>query len=376
MKREDKRWDLKPNKIQSVMLGIIVAGLFFLFVAEFFGSYLTVEIKTILFHLSSSLLILGIVIFAFEVYLRNDSLDKVERIFSEQISSLNKKIDTYVVNRDTLLKMASENGIEEIFSQRSEANNRMIESFKKINDDKHLPLIIDLLGISLKDFVRQDSKLSESFNAAIESLDDHATAKKWSMKPGPLRTETQEGAKYDALIRIMVLYPYSKTAVLRICREEASYGIICSKDKGKNEETITATRLYSDVKNTLQHFYEYFKTHPTLPKNVKVEVRLCTFNPMVYAVRINNQIFQESYHLGKIDGDRYIGGKSLILLYNSGMQFNILTNHFNHLWDHPTTIKFEDAINPPDTVNQKPLDIKKPKDLKKEYQEAIIKFSI
>jgi hypothetical protein len=374
------RWDLRPNKIQGAMLGIIIAALVFLAVGIIYGNQIGEFARTVLLHLSSSLLILGVVIFAFEVYLRNDSLDKVENIFSDQIAKVNDKIDVYIINRDHLLKMASENGIIDIFSKRASANNRMVKEFNTLIKEKKLPVRVDLLGISLKDFVRPEGgyaeeSLAASFRAVIDSLGGDDFKKTWSLRPGPIRTEEQKKTPYDALIRILILYPFSKTAVLRVCREEASYGVICSREEGKNEETISTTRLYHDVTNTLKSFYEYYQAQKTYT-NVNIEVRLCTFNPMIYSVRINDLLFKESYHLGKIANEDYIGGKSLILLYNSGVQSKIITNHFDHLWDHPATIKFRDAINWEEIENKEPLRIKKPRELAAEYQNAIREYSI
>jgi hypothetical protein len=324
----------------------------------------------VLVHVGITLLIFSAVVIIFEVGFRTEANNEIKTLFKEN----QEKILGYVKS----IQHFKDTGIQAVFPQRNAANEDIFYHFEslktKIQDKK--PVTIDILGITLKDFTMG------KYQTVFEDL---ITAAK----------NAKNGSQIIQ-IRVLFLYPYSNSAIIRSIREQINFekndDYLKKRERKENyvKNYEKDSELYRDANKSI-------KTMITLLKNfmdnntgitvnacntVSFEVKLCTLNPMMHIIRIDDEMFIEPYHLGVIhvdsgmDMQRRAGKMAipqimLIKLENSNL-FKVFCDHFNFLWADESSIPLPDLFEISLYDDCQDLDSISPKELNEHILEKIV----
>lgn len=308
----------------------------------------------ILSHIGIAFIELVFVLLIFEIILRSEGISKIRRIFDNQIEKLVEQ-NNITSKQFSILQVAKESKLDNLYLRR----NGLKRDFKQIfalnyfnqlakkNNQKTVE--IDMLGICLRDFFNDNGIFKEEIDPFWDSLT--------SFKPG--NNEVQ-----NIKIRIMILYPYSNVAIIRMIREyfkrHESESKIDPNDQNETNRTVYRKeeikgllenihdqRLYKESRETvnrLRILNEKFKGN----ENIEFLVRICTLNPMNYILRFNNILFIEPYHFGfDTVKNEIISGKVVISAFKNGDKgdvFDLFKDHFEFLWKDKTTIDFNELI--------------------------------
>lgn len=84
-----------------------------------------------------------------------------------------------------------------------------------------------------------------------------------------------------------------------------------------------------------------------IKKDIKIEVKLSSFDPISFIIATDNSLFTEQYHFGRARCMEYtttcIGGHLPILQYkNSSKGYDILMSHFDYVWTHENVKEITD----------------------------------
>lgn len=299
---------------------------FILIVLSYFLA--TIFPSSLLEHISITLTVLLCVVLIFEVILRKDTLKMVEEKFTEIIKDIQ-------IKSDKILEAANEANIEAIYSNRTVASTEISTYFdlmKLKTTSCNNKIKIDLLGICLRDFFKDGFPHKETVSTFFNS---------------------KNLAKEDLSIRIMILYPYSNDAVIRMIKEKQR----CHESPNHKESVfdiinkISSQRLMGDSQLSMQGIWEIYSK---IREKEKFQVKVCTISPTHYILRFNDKMFVESYHLGCDKKTNEItSGKIFMTCFSARPQinenrttFHYLADYFEALWNDETTLEMTDIIDP------------------------------
>lgn len=279
-----------------------------------------------------------------EVENLNNSIKELNSSIKEQMSFFSKeilKLELYIhdtLNRFETLKNLEKGNILAIFPNRSDSKES-VESTMNVNKLRNYALKnnikslnIDFLGITLRDFT--DSHSGIHYQHMMNFV------QKWK--------ESKFDDDFSVNFRILFLYPYSNSALVRTIREEFERDGIKeynSKQVGDFLKSLeSGSRLYKDSSISLRQFCKWRRElEPN--KNILFNLRLCTINPMVHLLKFNNEMYIEPYHLGmELKEKKKTSAQTLMIKVTEGDIYNIFDDHFNYLWNHKTTLKVENIV--------------------------------
>ncbi|MCP3918626.1 MAG: nucleotide-binding protein, partial [bacterium] len=163
-------------------------------------------------------------------------------------------------------------------------------------------------------------------------------------------------------IRLLLGYPYSAASQLRM-QAEASRKRCAVDDPTWNrgldfiehvdDETFKGSRLFRKLKSTLHSFYEWMnelgENHVLRQHPNRIDLRLSTVSPMVCGLRVNDQLFCDSYVLGKEKRFEAQCSNAVLPLVGVNREdapraFALFCDHFRYIWECDTTLDAPDAI--------------------------------
>lgn len=348
-------------------------------------------------HISISLFVIGAVALIFDLLLRKESKSLTELMFHDQITELNKaikdidtkvdssinefnknvkvamgaidgKIDNLgsiiddIKDKSDLIRVAQESKISAIFKDRYSATEELRRKLTCKNQlDLHNrysnnQISIDLLGIHLRDYF--------------------GTKGIFRVETGDFLSLLRRTDDFTIKIRILFLYPYCNTLVVRMIREECERkGITEYKDEAIRDvlRNIKITRIYPDSVATLQTLWEESNKFSELKNdNISFNVKLCTLNPMIYSLKFNDELYAEPYHYGfdKRKGE-IISGKVLFIKLSGGQMSNLFQNHFDFLWNEQTTLSLKDVVEYDKSIKKPVIDFTTPDKLRDDLRKKI-----
>ncbi len=239
-------------------------------------------------------------------FVKEDVADKLDDLGTD----IGTQTQRLIGISDSLLAMDTA-GISRIYAKRNEASEQII---RDIQDPKISQL--DIIGISLNDFLREDDK---EFHALWKIIKEYIT--------NPMSHE------HKLTIRILIVDPNCYGAYLRSKGELRGTGSL-------------PERLVTDAKTAATHLIQLAKINQDkmgsekldeLKNGVSFEFRLYQLPPSLFLIRTNNTSYIQPYYFWATrDADA-----SMPLFrcdYNSDQRPALLhdgmKHHFDHIWEH------------------------------------------
>lgn len=165
---------------------------------------------------------------------------------------------------------------------------------------------------------------------------------------------------YFIKIRLLLLYPYSAAGQIRIQSEDSHMrSSINEPSPNLGQElrdpdwaTIKGSHFLRRVERNLTILHELEaevgEDHPIQSYPNMLEVRFTPVNTMMWGIRVNDIFFCQPYIYGKKDRHDFTSATHELPVIEShesdGIAYDLLLDHFRHLWEYDATIFGEDGV--------------------------------
>lgn len=305
---------LDHKRLLAILFGIafILLSLIIETTDPFYGNSILVSL---LRELGVTFIIIGTILVSFERHLNSyfeNSLENLENKLDEILENVNITLHGFKLS-GRLINEGMESGIVNIFLNRNtlEFQNRLHDELV-IADGEIL-----IIGIALGDF----------FNGG--RLYD------------AMRTRIEEN-RCNIHIKALLLNPLSRAARerARVENGEIYYDI----------PTYYNCRLFTDITGSMNSIKDLLDKIKTNGFNCKMEIKFYDTDPQLYMIMINNNLFLEQYHLGKLNigcigrhvpvlevEEKVFEDKEVISYYS------VTKKHFDYLWNRKETKNLSDV---------------------------------